>query len=71
MLLYKQLPFLCNVVIKLKLNLFFFDFSTSLCSIQVGCHKMLRVKIENSEKTGSRWELNLGHLCFEQTVLYH
>ena len=53
-MLYKQLPFLCNVVIKLKLKLFLFDFSTSLCSIQVGCHKMLWVKIGNSEKTGSR-----------------
>ena len=70
MLLYKQLPFLCDVVIKLKLKLFFFDF-TALCSIHVGCHEMLRVKIEESKKAGSRRELNPGHLWLEPPVLCH
>ena len=70
-MLYKQLPFLCNVVIKLKLKLFLFDFSTSLCSIHVGCHEMLRVKIEESEKAGSHRESNPGHLWLDPTVLCH
>ena len=72
-MLYKRLPFLCNVVIKLKIKLFLFDFSTSLCSIQVhvGCHEMLQVKIEESEKAGSCWESNPGHLWLEPPVLCH
>ena len=74
-MLYKQLPFLCNVVIKLKLKLFLFDFSTSLCSIQVGghkgCHEMLRVKIQESVKAGSHQESNPGHFWLEPPVLCH